>query len=140
MKRFLRNLLILDGLIALGMGVGGAIGGWTATRFVYVLLVVCALGFLVGGAAFGGTGPGGGIRGSGGMGGLAASQMANAVAHGEEVMSAYQSDARTRRGDFYERWRARRGWNEGSPRFAWLLIVTAVLAGAAALLVSSIYE
>jgi hypothetical protein len=139
-KRFLRNLLILDGLIAIGVGVGGAIAGWDATRFGYVLLFVCALGFLLGGAAFGGTGPGSGVHSSGGMGGLAASQMANAAAHGEEVMAAYQSDARTKKGDFYGRWRARRGWNEGSPRVAWLLIVTGVLAGVAAFLVSNIYE
>lgn len=61
------------------------------------------------------------------------------VARAAEVGGAY-GRGRGARGDFYERWRARSGWNPGDHGFAWLMLASGVLLGGAALISWKVVE
>lgn len=136
MKRFLRNLVIVNGMVALGVGLGGGLAGWEASSFTLTLFLLCGVAFFLGSAALGGTGPAvhiGDITPGSGPNPM------DAVLAGEETQSAYGSPGRSK-GDFFPRWRARHGWNEGSRGVAFVLLATGVTLAIAGTISGLVFE
>ena len=129
MKGFFGKVLIISFGIALVVGVVGAVAGWEAQTFTITLGLLCGTAFFLGTAAFGGTGPASNIGNP--SPGSAPNPM-DPVARSAEVRGAFGEGGGSK-GDYFERWRARSGWNPGNHRFAWLMIVTGTLLGGAAL-------
>jgi hypothetical protein len=128
-KGFFGKVLIINAAITLVVGVVGLAAGWETPTFTVTLGLLCGTALFLGTAAFGGTGPASNIGdpspGSG-------PNPLDPVARAAEVRGAF-GEAGGPKGDYFERWRARSGWNPGNHRFAWLMIATGVLLGGAAL-------
>ncbi|MGH2726593.1 MAG: hypothetical protein ACRDKS_06420 [Actinomycetota bacterium] len=128
MKRFLRDFLIVNAVVALGFGIGAWQAGWTASQTAIWLGLACMGAFFIGFAALGGTGPGVayGNPDPAGVG------LGDVVAAGEEAKGAYHRGMNAgRRGDYFEQWKARHGWNSGSHHLAMVVIATGVSTGIA---------
>lgn len=150
MKRFLRHLLIINGVIALGVWLIGRSADWGASDYTLALFVVCGLAFFATSAALGSSGPMSNVSGGamtdalgtasvggpiGGMVGMAVDDVAQA----ESARSAYVEQPGGPKGDFYGRWRTRRGEAPGPSPF-FLMLATSLTTGAAALISWNFFE
>ncbi len=126
MKRFLRDLLIVNVVIALGFGFGAWKADWTASRLAIWLGLACMGAFFIGFAALGGTGPG---VAYGNPDPIPGPDLGDVIAADAETRGAYGSGRS--RGDFYTRWQGRHGWQSGSHHLAMVMIATGVSTGIA---------